>query len=140
MLQQIRKLLGKTPKAAEAGAPLLGTPAIRRVKTYAAETGYTWSYTFEGYRLEEAPANGRCYVFSVWAGKRAAVEISIVVATAVIATIEQQAGRAVASPEWYALAKMHFFAVLDEVAQPEAGARFALDEAAATEIWERLEL
>jgi hypothetical protein len=140
VLQQIRKLLGKTPKAAEASAPLLGTPAVRRVKTYAADTGYTWSYTFEGYRLEEPPADGRSYVFSVWSGNRPAVAISMVVGAAVIAAMEQQAGREVDARELYALAKMHFFAVLDAVEQTETGARYVLSEAEAIEIWERLEL
>lgn len=140
MLQQIRKLLGKTPKPAEPGAPLLGTPAVRRVKTYAADTGYTWSYTFEGYRLEEAPAEGRSYAFSVWAGSRPPVEISMVLPATIIAAMAQQAGREVDAREWYALAKMYFFAVLDAVAQPESGGRYTLGEAEAMEIWERLEL
>jgi hypothetical protein len=140
VLQQIRKLLGKAPKAAEASVPLLGPPAVRRVKTYAAETGYTWSYTFEGYRMEEVPASGRSYVFSVWAGSRPPVEISMVLRGTVVAAIEQQAGREVDAREWYALAKMHFFAVLDAEAQPEAEARYTLDEARAMEIWEQLDL
>lgn len=139
MFRQLRRLFGQAAKVAETTQPLLGTPAIRRVKTYAADTGYTWSYTFQGYRMETMP-EGRSYVFSLWTGNRTPVEIAISAPKAVIEVVAQHAGREIESRERYALAKMHLFAVLDAESSLEANARFVIPEVSALEIWERLGL
>lgn len=139
MLRQLRRLFRQSAKVTETAQPLLGTPAIRRVKTYAADTGYTWSYTFQGYRIETMP-DGRSYVFSLWTGNRTPVEIAVSVHKAVIEVVARHAGREIESREWYALAKMHLFAVLDRESSLEARARFAIPEESALEIWERLGL
>ncbi|MDZ7636652.1 MAG: hypothetical protein U5J83_00090 [Bryobacterales bacterium] len=142
MIQRLLELL-KSVRDRRAGAlpqALRGTPPVRRLKTYQAETGVTWSYYYEGYRIETEPDAAQCYVFTMLGGNRAPQPLTIVVPDSAMEAIRAQTGASAGSRETYAMAKMHLFSVLDRERQPAADSRFALDSEAALAIWEDLDL
>lgn len=119
---------------------LRGTPAIRRLKTYRAESGFTWSYHYEGYRKETTPKPAQAFVFTLQGGSGPAGRISIVIPESTLASTCERTGVPVSSRESYAFAKMHLFSVLDREEPPEPDSRWELDLDAALAIWEQLDL
>lgn len=113
---------------------------MRRLKNYQAESGFTWSYCYEGYRVLDAPEAARAHVFTLLAGGRAPRELTIVIRETILAGIRVRAEREISSPEIHALAKMHLFSILDREEHPPPGSRWELDAAAAWAIWTRLDL
>ena len=97
----LRKLFGRKPE------PLTGTPAIRRMKTYSAQTGYVYQYFYEGHRGPE-------YVFSVSSDRKQWNHVSVMQNDAAIREWEHEHGRELSSTERYAIAKMALFAAFDE--------------------------
>ncbi len=95
---------------------LEGAPEIRRLKTYAAQSGYVYQYHYNGYRT--AGGSGREYVFEVSADRRAGTEVSVLVPAEALAGWEREHGRPLAAVEWYAIAKMALFQAFDERATP----------------------
>jgi hypothetical protein len=102
-----RKLFGKKP------APLTGVPAIRRMKTYSAQSGYVYQYFYEGRRGVE-------YVFSISADRNQWNDCSVFVEDETIRAWEQSNGRELTSSERYAIAKMSLFQAFDEREKPES--------------------
>ena len=133
--------------------PLQGVPAIRRVKTYSALSGYVYQYVYAGYRDREGEAPARSYVFQVSGQRIAALALSIELPASVVVNLEQYAGRTIDAREQYALAKMMLFRFLDDWSgAPSQGAgddtantnpstlSCVLHDQAAREIWETLDL
>jgi len=120
----LQRLIGRGP------APLTGAPAIRRQKTYSAQSGYVYQYFYEGYR----PAGDATeYVFNVSADRKSSFPVSVL--------IPRELGRELGSTERYAIAKMALFAAFDEREAPEQMRQPVNVEAAAvTEILGRLGL
>jgi hypothetical protein len=85
--------------------PLAGAPAVRRVKTYSAASGYVYQYFYEGRRAEE-------YLFQVSADRR--TYFSAAVALPDASPLELN------PTERYAIAKMSLFRAFDERADPAA--------------------
>jgi hypothetical protein len=112
-------------------APLTGAPAIRRMKTYSAQTGYVYQYYYEGYRTFRAGAeSGVEFVFRVSAGPKGGNPITVRVAAAAISRWEEAHSRQISSTERYAIAKMALFQAFDERPTPshmrdEVNVRFA---------------
>ena len=100
-------------------APLTGAPAVRRQKTYSAESGYVYQYFYEGQRpASRDGAAGVQYVFNVSADRKTSSMVSVFVAAAALEGWQQEHGRALASTERYAVAKMALFQAFDQRSEP----------------------
>jgi len=99
--------------------PLSGAPAVRRQKTYSAQSGYVYQYFYEGQRSMDSPG-GIEYVFSVSADRKTSTHVSVFVSRDATASWQQQSGRSLSSTEQYAIAKMALFQAFDERETPEA--------------------
>jgi len=100
-------------------APLAGRPAVRRQKTYSAQTGYVYQYFYEGHR-PSAGERGTEFVFDVSADRKTSAPVSVLVSDAAVESWEGETGRTLSGTEKYAVAKMALFQALDERATPEA--------------------
>jgi hypothetical protein len=100
-----------------APVPLRGRPATRRIKHYAALSGYAYEYAYAGYRER---GGGREYIFLWSASRRNWREIAIQLSTAPLAAWQQRAGRVLADNERYALAKLTLLSAFDEMESPTA--------------------
>lgn len=101
-----RKFFGKK------ALPLSGVPAIRRLKTYSAQSGYAYQYFYQGHRP------GTEFVFSVSADRKSWQEVTVTVQDADVCPWEQSHGRTLSATERYALAKMALFTAFDERPAP----------------------
>jgi hypothetical protein len=88
--------------------PLAGAPAVRRLKTYSAASGYAYQYFYQGHRGNE-------YVFQVSADRRTYFSLAVLVSDAAL----QASPRELNSTERYAVAKMALFQAFDERAGPD---------------------
>ena len=89
-------------------APLTGGRA--RLKTYSAETGYVYQYTFAGQRAKES---GTEYVFNVSRDRSSRFRASVFVADARTQLWQESHGRELISGERYAIAKLALQRFLD---------------------------
>lgn len=103
------KLFRKKP------VPLTGAPAVRRQKTYSAQSGYVYQYYYEGQRPSE---DGTQFVFDVSADRKSSTAVSVFVQNEAIQSWEERHGRALVAAERYAIAKMALFQAFDERAHP----------------------
>jgi hypothetical protein len=102
-------------------APLRGAPAVRRQKTYSAESGYVYQYFYEGHR--EAKHQGHPateFVFDVTSDRKTSFPVSVFVSQQVLTGWQQRNGRALTSTECYAIAKMGLFHAFDTRDHPES--------------------
>jgi hypothetical protein len=128
-------LFGKKP------APLSGAPAIRRMKTYSAQTGYVYQYYYEGYRptlSESVPS--REYVFHVSANRKDWFDTSVLLSEAAQASWQKANGREFSSTERYALAKMALFEAFDGRQPTEVAMPIRVGESELAAILENLDL
>ncbi len=107
----------KTPEL----PPLTGAPAVRRLKTYSAESGYVYQYYFEGRRLllrDGVPTNE--FVFEVSADRRRYQPVSVYVAEAVLEEWCARNQRVdLSSSQRHGVAKMALFGAFDQRAKPQ---------------------
>ncbi|MCS6952165.1 MAG: hypothetical protein RMK57_09455 [Bryobacterales bacterium] len=100
-------------------APLTGAPAVRRQKTYSAQSGYVYQYYYEGQReVSRGRERGAEYVFEVTADRKTSFPVSVFVSSEALAVWEQRHGRSLTATERYAIAKMALFAAFDEREDP----------------------
>ena len=112
-MEVFRSLFSKKP------ATLSGTPAVRRMKTYSAQSGYVYQYFYEGHRgFRAAGENGTDFVFSVSADRKNWNNLSVLVSEASLRSWEQSHGRGLTATERYAIAKMALFQAFDERPDP----------------------
>jgi hypothetical protein len=98
---------------------LEGRPATRRLKTYAAGSGYVYHYYYEGHRnFRGGGEQGVEYVFSVSGDGKNWMNTSVFAGEA-LRGWEQAHGRELSSTERYAVAKLALFQAFDERAAPE---------------------
>lgn len=97
-------------------APLAGAPAIRRIKTYAAQTGYIYRYCYEGCR-KCGPA-GVEFVFRLFTGSKDGDILTVRVPWAALRAWEEARARQLTSTQRYAVAKMALFQAFDERPTP----------------------
>ena len=96
-----------------------GAPAIRRLKTYSAQTGYVYQYFYEGHRsFDAAGETGTEFVFQVSADRKTWTDLSVLVSTSALAAWEKANERELSSTERYAIAKIALFQAFDERAGP----------------------
>jgi hypothetical protein len=93
--------------------PLSGAPAIRRMKTYSAQSGYVYQYFYEGQRP------GTEFVFSVSADRKVWGPVTVVVNDGAVKAWEQAHARELSATERYAIAKLALFQAFDERALPK---------------------
>lgn len=110
-----KKLLAKLRQRAPDPPPLRGRPAIRREKAYAADSGYVYQYTYEGYReARRDAAEGREFVFDCTSDRASRFRISVFAPADSFAAWESDAGRDLSDVERYAIIKMRLFEIFDE--------------------------
>ena len=100
-------------------APLSGAPAVRRQKTYSAQSGYVYQYFYEGQRPMSSQ-RGTEYVFNVSADRKTSSQVSVFISDEAMASWQQESGRTLSATERYAVAKMALFQAFDERETPEA--------------------
>ncbi len=100
-------------------AELAGAPAVRRMKTYSAESGYVYQYFYEGYRAYTAGAeSGVEYVFSISPDRKTWRAVAVLLANDAVQSWEASHGRALNSTERYAVAKLALFQAFDDRKDP----------------------
>ena len=98
---------------------LTGTPVIRRLKTYSAQSGYVYQYYYEGHRpFRSGDESGTEFVFSISADRKNWRPTSVLVGDVAMAAWERAHARQLSSTERYAVAKMALFQAFDERATP----------------------
>jgi hypothetical protein len=98
--------------------PLTGAPAVRRQKTYSAQSGYVYQYFYEGQR-PSSPDPGTEFVFDVSSDRKTSTPVSVFVSAEALEDWQSEMGRILSSAERYAIAKMALFQAFDERATPE---------------------
>ncbi len=102
--------------------PLTGAPAVRRQKTYSAQSGYVYQYYYEGHRpYKRERENGTEHVFDVSGDRKTSLPVSVLVSDRAIEDRwESRHGRTLHLSERYAIAKMALFQAFDERPDPAA--------------------
>jgi hypothetical protein len=99
--------------------PLTGAPAVRRQKTYSAQSGYVYQYVYMGSRpAERRGTRGTQYVFEASADRKRFFSISVFLETPAVWLWEQGHGRSLSATEHYAAAKLALFQAFDERESP----------------------
>ena len=98
---------------------LSGTPAVRRLKTYSAQSGYAYQYFYEGHRpFRSAGESGTEFVFSICADRKSWHTTGVRLSDGAIRAWQTAHLRELSSTEQYAIAKMSLFQAFDERPQP----------------------
>ena len=101
--------------------PLTGSPAVRRQKTYSAESGYVCQYVYMGHRTARRDSVlGSQYIFDVSSDRKTGYSVSIFLSQVAVAEWERSHSRELSSTELYAIAKMALFQAFDQRENPEA--------------------
>lgn len=98
--------------------------AIRRIKTYSAQTGYVYEYYFVGKRRalpDEPPATE--FIFDVSSDRKTRYAVSVFLADSALSGWASSHGRSLAEPEQYAAAKQRLLRGFDEIDNMLAGGR-----------------
>jgi hypothetical protein len=100
-------------------SPLTGAPAVRRLKSYSAQSGYVYQYFYEGQRPFRAGGeSGQEFVFTVSADRKTFHPVSVLVSEGALLAWEQAYARTLSVTERYAVSKMALFQAFDERATP----------------------
>ena len=100
-------------------APLTGAPAVRRMKTYSAQSGYVYQYYYEGHReYQSGEDRGAEFVFTISSDRKSWHASSVLVSEAAIQAWEQAHTRELNLTERYAVAKLALFQAFDERPDP----------------------
>jgi len=95
--------------------------AVRRVKSYSAETGYVYQYYFyEVQKTRRGFAPGTEYVYMVSVDRKRAFPLRIFLRRDAEEKWSRKVGRSLSGTEEYAVAKMRLFQALDELDNVEA--------------------
>jgi hypothetical protein len=100
-------------------APLAGAPAVPRLKTYSARSGYVYQYRYQGSRpLHAGRDSGVEFVFSISADRKNWHDLGVLVSDGAIRAWEEAHARELTSAERHAIAKMALFQAFDERPTP----------------------
>lgn len=112
MIRKLVSLLRGRPADPPPG--LRGRPRIRREKTYAADSGYVYHYTYEGYRpATRDGAGGKEFVFRCSSDRATGFSITVFAADDSFAGWERSQRRELNEVERYAVVKMQLFETFD---------------------------
>jgi len=122
-------------------APLAGVPAVRRIKSYTAESGYVYQYFYEGHRQwRDDRGRGVEFEFRISAGREQWLPAAVVVTDRALDPWQSAHARALSSSERYAIAKLSLFRAFDRhEAPPEAALEVLVSPADVEAIAERLD-
>ena len=110
----MRNFFSKTP------LPLTGAPAVCRLKSYSAQSGYVYQYFYEGQRpFRSGGESGLEFVFTVSADRKTWHPVSVLVADEALRAWQPAHAHPLSSTERYAVAKMALFQAFDERATPD---------------------
>ena len=99
--------------------PLTGAPAVRRVKNYAAQSGYAYQYFYKGHRdFRTAADSGIEFVFRVSGDRKVWQDTSVLLSGAATDGWQQRHTRELSPAEKYAIAKIALFQAFDERSEP----------------------
>jgi hypothetical protein len=99
--------------------PLTGAPAVRRLKTYSAQSGYVYQYCYEGLRpFQQSGDSGTEFVFSLSADRKLWHPCKVLLSDSAVHSWETAHERELSPTECYAIAKMALFQAFDERATP----------------------
>ncbi len=105
-------------KPAPGAAPLRGAAAVRREKSYSAQTGYVYLYYYEGYREGDRDGRrGKEHVFHVSSDRKTSFPLTVFLARAVVEGWESRRGRTLSPTEQYAAVKLTLFQAFDDRAE-----------------------
>ena len=108
-----RNLFGKK------GPHLTGAPAVRRMKTYSAATGYVYHYFYEGHQPRATGEDtGLEYIFSISPDRKTWHVTAVFVSDGSVGGWETAHERTLSSTERYAVAKLALFQAFDERPTP----------------------
>ena len=100
-------------------APLTGAPAVRRIKSYAAESGYVYEYYYAGQRpWRDRLGGGVEFEFHVSVPGARWLPATVIVAERDVSAWEAGHLRRLSATERYAIAKLALFASFDQHAVP----------------------
>ena len=99
----------------EPDLPLTGAPAVRRLKSYQAGSGYVYQYVYRGQRRKGREVE---YVFDSSADRKTWFPVSITVPDSSVAGWEHDHQRTLTGTERYAVAKLALIARFDETEAP----------------------
>jgi hypothetical protein len=88
---------------------------MRRLKNYAAQSGYVYQYFYQG---QQPTSRGVQYRFEATAEGKKWFPISVLLSAAAVRFFEQTHGRALSATECYAVAKVALFQAFDERPNP----------------------
>lgn len=99
--------------------PLSGAPAVRRQKSYSAQSGFVYQYFYQGNRpaIRERE-QGQEFVFEVTADRKTSFPVSVFVSEPVVVDWQNLHNRALSPTEHYAIAKMALFQAFDDRRTP----------------------
>ena len=99
--------------------PLSGAPAVRRQKSYSAQSGFVYQYFYQGNRpaIRERE-QGQEFVFEVTADRKTSFPVSVFVSEPVVVDWQNLHNRALSPTERYAIAKMALFQAFDDRRTP----------------------
>jgi hypothetical protein len=122
--------------------PLAGQPASRRIKSYAADSGYVFEYFYQGHRpSSDASGAGVEFEFRVSTGRAQWLPAAVIVADRELRNWEAAHARTISPAERYAIAKLALFQSFDRCAAPlEAAIDVRVPAADVEAIAERLGL
>jgi hypothetical protein len=99
---------------------LSGTPAVRRLKTYSAQSGYAYQYFYEGHRpFRSGGVRGTEFVFSFSADRKTWHSARVLLGDGAVRAWQSAHQRELSSTERYAIAKMSLFKAFDDRPSPE---------------------
>ena len=104
--------------------------SAHRIKSYSAETGIVYQYSFQASRQARRGllARGTEYLFEVSRDRKSAFQLPVFVRDDSLRAWEQEHGRALSNAERYAAAKMRLFRAFDTMEEPErAGGQVVVD-------------
>jgi hypothetical protein len=122
--------------------PLAGAPSVRRIKSYAAESGYVYEYFHEGHRpWRDGLSGGVEFEYRVSVGRAQWLPAAVVVADREVKAWEAARARTLSSTERYAIAKLALLQSFDQLATPpETAIEVRVSAADIETIAERLDL
>ena len=98
---------------------LSGTPPVRRLKTYSAQSGYVYQYYYEGHReYRSGDERGMEFVFTISPDRKNWHTTSVLVSDTALRAWEEAHARQLSSTERYAVAKIALFQAFDERTVP----------------------
>jgi hypothetical protein len=131
VLDWLRRIRSRT------ASPLRGAPATPRHKTYSADSGYVYTYYYEGYRESGEDLE---FVFQMSTSSEPFTPVFVSLTRQALETWESS-HRELTPTERYAIAKLALFQAFDDRPEPTAMRRPVLVRPADAEaILERLEI